>query len=202
MTSDRTPDTDPDQSGPPSPTVVLLRRIQTGDSSAAQHLLPLVYDQLRATAGSLFRNESAAHTLQPTALVHEAYLKLIGTTGDGWNSRAHFCAVASIAMRQILQDHARAKRSAKRGGTRRQEPLTQLISATVTVPLDALVLDETLAELADADERAARVFEMRFFGGLTHEEVADLLVVSVPTAERAWRRARAWIASAVARKDD
>ena len=187
-----------DDASIPSVATVLLRRIEDGDLVAADELLPLVYDQLRAIAGSLFRSESAGHTLQPTALVHEAYIKLVKGAPDGLKNRAHFCAVAAIAMRQVLRDHARASRSAKRGGGRRREPLADVTSASLTTPIDALVLDEALEQLAEADDRAARVFEMRFFGGLTHDEVAGLLDTSVPTVERAWRRARAWIASAIA----
>ncbi|MEM9066183.1 MAG: ECF-type sigma factor [Planctomycetota bacterium] len=176
-----------------SPATLLLSRIDHGDRTAADELLPLVYAHLRAVAGSLLRGRS--QTLQPTALVHEAYIKLVNTSQEHWETRAHFCAVAAIAMRQILSDHVRAARSKKRGGYGRNLPATLLSSEHVASPLDAVVLDETLSQLASADEQASRVFELHFFGGLSHKEAALVVGVSVPTIERAWRRAKAWIAS-------
>ena len=197
MDSDHT-DHDSPAEAAASEATLLLRRVQEGDDSAVEQFLPLVYEQLRATAGNVLQHESRTHTLQPTALVHEAFIKLVSSDSPGWNSRAHFCAVAAMAMRQILRDYVRAARASKRGGGRPRRSLTTVVSEHVDSPIDAMVLDETLEQLSAADERAARVFEMRFFGGLAHEEVAALLNVSMPTVERAWRRARAWIASAIA----
>ena len=176
-----------------SEATLLLRRVQEGDVSAGESLLPLVYEQLRATAGSFFRTQPADHTLQPTALVHEAYLKLVGGGGDGWEGRAHFCAVAARAMRQILQDHARGKRAAKRGGDRSKESITFIQTPSHSDRVDLLVLDEALDALSAIDAQGARVVELRFFGGLTHEHIADVMGISRPTVERLWRRSRAWL---------
>lgn len=174
---------------------MLLGRVEAGDRSAAEALLPMVYEQLRSTAGRLFRAERPEHTLQPTALVHEAYVKLIKDSGKDWQSREHFCAVASIAMRQILADHARAKRTRKRGGDRQRENATWIASAEEADPVDALVLDECLDMLAEIDPEGARIVELRFFGGLTHPQIARIMDISVQAVQRRWRRSRAFIKS-------
>ena len=182
---------------------LLLNQAQEGVDGAADRLLHLVYEQLRATAGSYFRNQAANHTLQPTALVHEAYLKLIGNSHKKWEGRAHFCAVASTAMRHILRDHARAKRVAKRGGNSGgQVPLTQIETPSNTSAVDLVELDEAMAKLTDLDERGARVVELRFFGGLTNEQIAEVLDMSISTVERTWRRSRAWIKAELEGEDD
>lgn len=172
---------------------VLLRRVQQGDAAAASELLPVVYEQLRATAGSFFRAQQASHTLQPTALVHEAYLKLVGSAGTEWEGRSHFCAVAATAMRQILLDHARTKRAAKRGGQAGRAALTAVESPSSSEAIDLVALDEALTRLNEIDPEGARVVELRFFGGLSNEQIADVVGTSRPTVERSWRRCRAWL---------
>lgn len=178
---------------PPPDATLLLGRAQTGDTIASERLLEIVYEQLRATAGSYFRAQSADHTLQPTALVHEAYLKLVGDPARDYDSRGHFCAVASIAMRQILRDHARAKGAAKRGGGVAHEPLTLIESPSGADAVDLIALNDLLTDLAETDERGARIVEMRYFGGMSHEQIADVLSVSVSTIERSARRCLAWL---------
>lgn len=176
----------------------LLRRLEAGDVSASESLLPLVYDQLRAIAGSYFRGQRSDHTLQPTALVHEAYLKLVRGEGDGWRSQTHFCAVAATAMRQVLANHAEARRAAKRGGDARRVPLGDVTTPSGEQRLDIVALDEALTLLREIDERQARVIELWFFGGLPVEQIAEVLEVSERTVERDWRRARAWLNSRLA----
>lgn len=134
----------------------LLQLASTGDEAASEQLIGVVYEQLRATAGSYFRDQAASHTLQPTALVHEAHLKLMGNPHKHWESRGHFCAVASTAMRHILRDHTRAKRAARRGGDKRRESLTMIETPSGTSPVDLLELDAVLSALAEFDERGAR----------------------------------------------
>ncbi len=180
----------------------LLQEAQQSVSGAGDRLLELVYEQLRATAGSYFRNQAVDHTLQPTALVHEAYIKLIGHPEKNWESRAHFCAVASTAMRHILRDHARAKRAAKRGGERQRSPLTQIATPTSATPIDLLALEEAMTALGQMDERGARVVELRYFGGLTNKEVAEVLEVPLRSVERSWRRSRAWIKAKLADEEE
>lgn len=170
----------------------LLVRVRDGDSGAARELLPLVYEQLRAIAGGYFRRQGANHTLQPTALVHEAFVKLVAA-GNDWQSRAHFCAVASTAMRQILQNHARAKRAAKRAGQRAALTVDRLATPAGVDVIDLLALEDALAKLAALNERQARIVELRFFGGLTHDEIAWVLGLSTRTIEKEWRRTRAWL---------
>ncbi len=184
----------PEQAGAADPTssaTLLLEKLSDGDSSAADALLPLVYEQLRSLASAFFRNQPASHTLQPTAIVHEAYLKLI--RGDGeWRGREHFCAVAATAMRQILIDHARAKRTAKRDAERVQPTFESLATPSGSA-IDLVVLDDALTRLAALDARLARIVELRFFGGYTMEEVARHLNVTRRTAQRDWRWVRAWL---------
>lgn len=172
----------------------LLNRISDGDSAAAGDLLPLVYEHLRAVAGSYFRGQPANHSLQPTALVHEAYLKLVNSPSSDWNGRVHFCAVAATAMRQILHDRARRQKAAKRGGgDARRLPLEQVETPTGGTKLDLLSLDEALDKLTELAPRQARIIELRFFGGLTIEQTAEVLGVSHATVENDWRVARAWL---------
>jgi len=187
-----------ENTGPPqdlAAITLLLNQAQAGVDGASDRLLELVYEQLRATAGSYFRNQAANHTLQPTALVHEAYLKLIGNPEKQWDGRAHFCAVASTAMRHILRDHARSKRAAKRGGDDSQRtPLTQIEAPSgSSAAIDPVTLDETLATLQEIDELGARIVELRYFGGLTNEEIAGVLDTSLSTVERRWRTSKAWL---------
>ena len=194
------PEQGPARSGPNSEqgdeavkATILLHEAQAGVPGASDQLLALVYERLRATAGGYFRNQSADHTLQPTALVHEAYLKLIGNPDKNWESRAHFCAVAATAMRHILRDHARAKRATKRGKGFERTPQTLVETPSGATAVDLLTLDEALAALTEFDERGARVVELRYFGGLTNEDIAGVLNVSLATVERSWRRCRAWL---------
>jgi RNA polymerase sigma-70 factor (ECF subfamily) len=171
-----------------------LQALARGDQGASERLLPLVYTELRAIAGSFFRGERANHTLQPTALVHEAYLRLIAHTSEPWNNRAHFMAVAATAMRQILTDYARRRATAKRGGDWGRISVDQVAMANAT-DLDVLVLDELLTRLAELDARKHRMVELRFFGGLTVEEVAQVMGVSKSTVEAEWRATRAWLSA-------
>lgn len=174
----------------------LLRAVGSSDDGlglAASELLPIVYEELRALASGVFRDQKAGNTLQPTALVHEAYLKLVDQSID-WESRRQFFAVAAIAMRTILVDHARRKNAQKRGGDMRRVPLGDA-EKTPTVLDDATVLaiDEALSRLAQLDARKARLVELRFFAGLTNEEAAEALGVARSTASDEWRVARAWL---------
>jgi RNA polymerase sigma factor (TIGR02999 family) len=176
-----------------SNTTQLLEKLSAGDRGAADALLPLVYDQLRSLAEAYLRRERRDHTLQPTALVHEAYLKLIDQNGASWQSRAHFMAVAAKAMRQALINHALARKAVKRGGG------TPVLRMSVDVPaversdVDPLVLSDALQRLAALDRRKADVVEMRYCGGMTSEEAAHVLGVSLSTVEADWRLARAWL---------
>ena len=176
----------------------LLSRIAGGDDDAVEALLPIVYEQLRRMASGAMHAQSPAHTLQPTALVHEAYLKLIGPD-RAYADAAHFMAVASLAMRQILTDHARRARAARRGGDRRRIDVdTSGLAGSGEGMIDAVALDDALTRLADLDPRRHRVVELRFFGGLTVDEVADVLHVSKSTVEADWRAARAWLTADLA----
>ncbi len=185
----------------PEEMTVLLERASGGDSSASARLMEAVYDQLRALAGSYAGGRDANHTLQPTALVHEAFIKLVQSPGVKFNDRAHFFAVAATAMRQILMDHARNKRTAKRGGDARKigqpedwDRVTLANADSGMGDADLVALDDVLSELARQDERMYRIVEMRFFGGLEVADVARLLDVSKSTVEGDWRAARAWLA--------
>ena len=173
---------------------VLLKRIAGGDQGAWDLVFPQVYDHLRATAHRLLRNQAPGHTLQTTALVHEAYMKLVGAGGD-WESRQHFECVAARAMRQVLVDHARAQRADKRGGAGgMQVMLTEELTQVAGEPLDALALDEALTRLQRLDPEVVGVFELRCFGGLELEAIARVLGISLRTAERRWRFVRSWLA--------
>ncbi len=177
----------------PADVTSLLIRASAGDSRAADELLPRVYGQLRALAGELMLRERSDHTLEPTALVHEAYLKLVDQSRARWEDRAHFFSVAAQALRRVLVDHARGRMRAKRGGGRARLQVDEGLIAAYEQSVDLLALHEALGRLADEDEQRARVVELRFFGGLTIEEVAAVLGVSVRTVERQWRYARAWL---------
>ncbi len=171
----------------------LLVRVNDGDSSAASELLPMVYEQLRALAGSYFRGQPSDHTLQPTALVHEAYLKLVNAPDAKWQGRVHFCAVAATAMRQVLHDRARRRKAAKRGGDAQRESLEHMETPVKGSVIDLVSLDDALERLAQVAPRQARVVELRYFGGLTIEETAQVVGVSHGTIENDWRVARAWL---------
>lgn len=180
---------------------ILLGRVQAGDPRAAEELLPLVYGELLGLASGFFRRQSPGHTLQPTALVHEAYLKLVRSPGGGFANRAHFCAVAAKAMRQILINHAEAKKALKRGGGAARSPLTEVVTPSGQRTLDIIALDEALSRLESLDPRRARIVEMWFFGGLQMEEVAEVLDVSVSTVKREWRATRIWLNEALSAGD-
>jgi RNA polymerase sigma-70 factor (ECF subfamily) len=177
----------------------VLAELGRGDQAAAERLLPLVYGELRALAGSYFRQQRPDHTLQPTALVHEAFVRLIDLTGAAWKDRAHFFAVAAMAMRQILTDHARRQRAAKRGGDWERISLDQAIVPPEGGDIDIVALDDVLTRLAELDARKHRIVELRFFGGLSVEEVAGVLEVSKTTVESEWRAARAWLSLELSR---
>ncbi|MCP5118212.1 MAG: RNA polymerase subunit sigma, partial [bacterium] len=165
----------------------VLRLIENGDPQASEDLLPLVYLELRSLAGKQLKRESAAHTLQPTALVHEAYLRLVGPEEpQTWNSRGHFFRAAAEAMRRILIESARSKKRVKRGGDYRRVEVP--LSRIGVLPRDdkLLALDEALTRLAATDPRAAKLVELRFFAGLTMKQAADASDVSLATAERDW----------------
>jgi RNA polymerase sigma-70 factor (ECF subfamily) len=171
----------------------VLAEAAGGDQNAANRLLPLVYDELRGLAANALRRERGDHTLQPTALVHEAFLRLVDQTHAEYNSRTHFFAIGAQMIRRVLVDHARKHHAAKRGGHAERLTLTAIVEPGNERHLDVLALDEALTRLAELDERQAKVVEMRFFGGLSVEQTADMLSVSPRTVEQDWRMARAWL---------
>ncbi len=173
-------------------TRILLAAVN-GDRSAADQLMPLVYEELRGLAEHFMAAERANHTLHATALVNEAYLRLIDQTQVDWQGRAHFCAVASEMIRRILVDHARKRSAAKHGGGASRVDLTDVLDLSEEIGVDLLGLDETLQELRALHERQARVVELLFFGGLSVEETAAVLEVSPRTVKGDWRLARAWL---------
>jgi RNA polymerase sigma factor (TIGR02999 family) len=173
----------------------LLAAWTAGEAGAGDRLLPLVYEELRTIAARHFRREPAAQTLQPTALVHEAWLRLVDQTRVEWRSRGHFYALASRAMRRILVDRARARAAEKRGGGARRIALDDLAAETPVEPIDLLALDEALDALTAAGEERVRVVELRYFGGLTIEETGEALEISPATVKRHWSFARAWLAT-------
>jgi RNA polymerase sigma factor (TIGR02999 family) len=171
----------------------ILDALENGDAKAAEHLLPLVYDELRRLAAHRLAGEHQEHTLQPTALVHEAWLKVAGSDGRVWNGRQHFFAAAAEAMRRILVDRARRRLAAKRGAGQ-----TCLDADDLDIPAPApddqlLAVSEALAKFAAVDARKAELVKLRYFVGLTFEEAADVLDIAVPTAKQWWAYARAWL---------
>lgn len=172
----------------------ILGKIEAGDPKAAEQLLPLVYEELRKLAADKMAEEKPGQTLQATALVHEAYLRLVNTDSvKGWDSRGHFFAAAAAAMRRILVEQARAKKRLKRGGQRERVPLDD-VELACGVPSDQLLaLDEAIARLETTDPDMARIVQLRFFVGMNHEEVAAAMGISSVTARRHWRYARAWL---------
>ena len=182
----------------PSDVTRLIKSVQAGEAHAAERLFDLAYAELRDIASAAFaRRGHAARTLQPTALVHEAYLKIAGSKGDGWQSRSHFLALAATAMRQVLVDYARASSAAKRGGDWARVTLRSGVMFQDDRAVDLLSLDEALSQLHDIEPRKARVVELRFFAGLSVEESAEILGVSRRTLLDDWRVARAWLAAAL-----
>ncbi len=171
----------------------MLSQWRQGNAVALENLLPLVYDELRRLAGRYMRRERAGHTLQATAVVHEAYLRMVGDTDPRWENRAHFFAVSAQVMRHILVDHARSHRYAKRGGGLRKVSLDEALEVGFEPPDNLLELDEALSRLAGLDPRKASIVELRFFGGLGVEEVAGVLNLSTATVVNETRAARAWL---------
>jgi RNA polymerase sigma-70 factor, ECF subfamily len=180
-------------SGEPSEITQLLQRIEAGDRSGIDRLFTAVYKELHNLAANCFRRESEGNTLQPTALVHEAYMKLVDQKDMHWQGRTHFFAVAAQAMRRILVDHARARGAAKRGGGKRRISLEDDVLPGVQPNDDLLAVDDALSRLAQLDPRQAQLVELRFFGGLDVAEAAAVLGMSKRTAEREWTMARAWL---------
>jgi RNA polymerase sigma factor (TIGR02999 family) len=176
----------------------LLRAWGEGDLEARDRLMPLVYDELRRRAAAHLRTERKNQTLQPTALVHEAYLRLVDQRRAAWRNRAQFYAVASQIMRRILVDRARARATAKRAGRWARVTLDELAAVAQPVDVDVLDLDDALRRLAAFDARKSQVAELRFFGGLSLEEAAEVLGLSLATVERDWQAARAWLFNTLA----
>jgi len=178
----------------PTPQVTqLLRDLRLGDAQAVDALIPIVYGELRRLAAHYLRDERAALTLQPTALVNEAYMRLVSQEMPDWEGRSHFFGVAAHLMRQILVDHARRHRSQKRGSGLAAVTLEEAIAFAPSRSDDIIALDDALTRLAAQDERKARVIELRFFGGMTADETARALNISVATVGREQRLAEAWL---------
>ena len=178
-------------------TANLLERASAGDPKATSELMPLVYNELRRLAASYLRRERPGQTLQATALVHEAYVRLIGEKAHNWQNRTHFLAIAALSMRQILVQRARARKAAKRGGDPERITLDERVVAAPTgagvEEIDLVALDAALEKLAALNERQARIVELRYFGGLSVEEAAEVLDISPATVKRDWLVARAWL---------
>ena len=165
-----------------------------GDQAALEKLMPLVYDELRRLASNYLRRERASHTLQPTALVNEAYLKLVDQRHAKWQNRAQFFGISAQLMRRILVDHARQHQAAKRGGSKQQRlSITSAERVAKQPEIDLLALNEALDELTIMDPQQAQIVELKFFGGLSIEETAEVLGISHATVERDWKMARAWL---------
>jgi RNA polymerase sigma factor (TIGR02999 family) len=172
----------------------LLIRWKGGDQAALEQLMPLVYSELRRLAANYLRRERQGHTLQPTALVNEAYLKLVDQRNPKWQNRAHFYGIAAQVMRRILVDHARMRDAEKRGGAKQQRLSITSAEAISTKPnFDVLALHEALEELTAMDPQQGKIVELKFFGGLSIEEVAEVLGIGHATVERDWKMARAWL---------
>jgi RNA polymerase sigma factor (TIGR02999 family) len=171
----------------------LLRAWGRGDLEAREQLMPLVYAELRRRAAVYLRHERADHTLQPTALVHEAYLRLVGQKRVVWQNRAHFFGVAAQMMRRILVDHARTHRRGKRFGAAVRVTLDECVAAAGSPDCELLLLDQALDELTGIDPRQGRIVELRYFGGLSESEVAEVLALSRSTVTREWQIAKGWL---------
>ncbi len=181
--------------------ITILHDLSAGDQRAADHLMPLVYDELRMLAARHLRREAANHTLQPTAIANEAYLRMVDQTRVDWKDRAHFLAVAATAVRRILIDHARKRNSAKRGNDWQRVTLGDIGANEDVARLDLLALEDALESLAKLSERQCRVVQLRFFGGLTNEEIAHVLGVSRSTVVDDWTIAKAWLSSELSTED-
>lgn len=188
----------PDSESQPAPAAAgevteLLVKWSAGDTDALAKLLPIVYAELRRIANNYLRREHSGHTLQATALVHEAYLKLVKAQGLKWHNREQFFGISANLMRQILVDHARATSAAKRGGNMSNLSLDKAHTISSESDADLLLLDEALDKLAEMDAQAGRIVELRYFAGLTIEETAQILKTSPMTVKREWATARAWL---------
>ena len=183
-------------------TRILSGKDRLSREEALEQLLPVVYDELRALAGARLRHERPDHSLQATALVHEAYIRLVGWEQQSWIDRAHFYRAAAEAMRRILIDHARGRARGKRGGGRVRVDLEDANLATWDDPDDVLALDEALHRLMEQDPRAAEIVQLRFFAGLSVEETAKALELSIRTVHREWKFARTWLFRALGEADD
>lgn len=177
----------------PGTTTQLLIDLTNGNRAVVDTLLPLIYNELRSLASNYLRRERVEHTLQPTALVHEAYMRLVDQTQVNWQNRAHFFGVAAQMMRRILVDHARAHQAEKRGGEFRKVSLDESIDDVAERSDELIALDDALVELATFDEMKSRIIELRYFGGLTVDETAEALGVTPVTIKRHWRMAKAWL---------
>ena len=177
----------------PENVTQLLIDWSKGDKAALDALLPVVYEELRHQAARYLRRERAGHTLQTTALIHEAYIKLVDQRNVHWQNRAHFFGIAAQLMRRILVDHARTKKRAKRGGSDIRVSFTEANIVGKGQDLDVVALDEALERLAEIDEQQSRIVELRFFSGLTVEETAEVLSISPATVKRDWSMAKAWL---------
>ena len=183
----------PITAGTASDLSALLRAWGCGDLAARDQLMLVVYDELRRRAGAYMRREQAGHTLQPTALVHEAYLRLVKQDRVAWKNRAQFYGVAAQMMRRVLVDHARAHKMAKRSGQWARVSLVDVVATRQPHDVDVLDLHAALDELAEFDPRKSQIAELRFFGGLSLAETSQVLKISMATAEREWRAGRAWL---------
>lgn len=176
------------------PITEILAELRTNERASVDELLPVVYNELRRLAGGHLSGERPSHTLQPTALVHEAYIRLIGQRETEWQDRAHFFGIASRLMREILIEHARGKNRQKRGGEfKTQILLDEAVSYSDHQPLDVLAVDEAMTKLEELDERQARIVEMKFFGGLTIDEIGEVLSISPATIKREWSSAKLFL---------
>ena len=182
-----------DSKKPPGEVTELLRKWSEGDADALEKLLPIVYEELRRISHNYLRREHSGHTLQTTALIHEAYLRLVKAQGLDWQNREQFFGIAANLMRRILVDHARTASAAKRGGNAPNLPLDEYLTISGARDENLLLLDEALNKLATIDSAAARIVELRYFAGLTIEETAEVLKTSPMTVKREWATARAWL---------
>jgi RNA polymerase sigma factor (TIGR02999 family) len=189
---------EPSAPGTPDTVTALLLAWRQGDQSALEALIPLVYGELRRVAHRQLQGERSGHTLQTADLVHETYLRLVESSRVNWQNRAHFLAVASQMMRRVLVDAARARQSLKRGGGESPVPVNTELTVAGSPNVDVVAISDALDVLARADPRRSRVVELRFFGGLTVEETAEVLGVSAETVNRDWKVARAWLHSQLA----
>ena len=177
----------------PSEATQILSAISAGDRSNSDRLMEIVYDDFRGLAASYLGDETQSHTLQPTAVVHEAFIRLVDQDQVDWRGRSHFFAVGATTMRRILVDHARRKAAVKRGGGRQRITLDEELTISPQRDEDVLAIDEALDKLAEIDQQRSRIVELRFFGGLTNDEVAKVLGVSKRTVQKQWAGTRVWL---------